>query len=266
MKKIYDKTGKIFAELNYAKEYYKDYAKHSHETLCLSLIKQGKINVDFHGKKSETLKPKQIVVFNPQEVHMTKNSEVKTYDYYSLHLHIKEYKKLQKDVLQTNELFSIKNIIEDKDLYFELLNCVENFQENEEKTLINIQSIISEILIKYAIKKNSNRQNEEDNSLALQVKEYILQNLHNPISIKDIAKSMSYNEAYINRVFKKAFGLTPHAYLVDKRVQKAKNSMLKNKEINLAALSNEAGFFDQSHFTKAFKKVFAITPNNYKKS
>jgi len=252
MKKIYDKNNKIFAELNYAKNYYEDYSKHSHKTLCLSIISQGEIKIQFHNKSIMSLKPKQIVVFNPQEVHMTKSTKFKTKDYYSLHINI------QNDVL-------IQNIIKDEELYFKILNILENFSKDEKNTILNITNISEQIVEKYSTKKNP-KQKDEENTLAIEVKKYILNNINNPITLKDISFDMNYNESYISRVFKKKFGLTPHAFLVDKRVQKAKDKMLDNKEINLALLSSESGFFDQSHFTKAFKKVFAMTPNNYKKS
>ncbi|MFA9374988.1 MAG: helix-turn-helix domain-containing protein, partial [Poseidonibacter sp.] len=56
----------------------------------------------------------------------------------------------------------------------------------------------------------------------------------------------------------------PHAFLVNKRIEKARNKMLNNKEISLAQLSSEVGFYDQSHFSKVFKRVFAISPNKYR--
>ena len=68
----------------------------------------------------------------------------------------------------------------------------------------------------------------------------------------------------MTRVFKEEYGLSPYAFLINKRVQKAKNRLLDGSRINLAQLSNEIGFYDQSHFSKVFKRVFATTPNKYR--
>lgn len=52
---------------------------------------------------------------------------------------------------------------------------------------------------------------------------------------------------------------------MNKRVEKAKRKLFHDKDIDLAELSNEIGFYDQSHLSKAFKRVLTIALNKYKK-
>ena len=64
--------------------------------------------------------------------------------------------------------------------------------------------------------------------------------------------------------FKKYFGMTPHAYIVNKRIQYGQQELKKGAAIIDTALS--AGFADQVHFQHTFKLLVAAMPNQYRKS
>jgi len=54
---------------------------------------------------------------------------------------------------------------------------------------------------------------------------------------------------------------TPHAYMLNQKIYKSK-ALLQNN-ISIAEVAIELGFFDQSHFHKAFKSVYALTPKEF---
>jgi len=64
------------------------------------------------------------------------------------------------------------------------------------------------------------------------------------------------------RAFKKHFGFTPHAYQINRRIQLGQQALKQGQPIVDAALS--AGFADQPHFQRVFKKVLQATPNQYR--
>lgn len=263
MKKIYDKSGNLFAELNYSKEYFLNYSKHSHDTFCISIIGSGELEIEFHSSKDEYLSPKQLVIFNPNQVHHTKSKSKSTQHYYNLHVNYKYAKKLQESIFkEESSFFSVENIIDDKKLYEDLLKSFENFLLYNENIQEKIENILLHIFSNFCIKEKEEK--NEEHLLCEKVKNYIIKNIEEQISLEDIAKEVSYNESYITRVFKNKCGLTPHAYLINKRIQKAKNRLSKDENINLSLLSSEVGFYDQSHFSKVFKRVFAQSPNKYK--
>jgi AraC-like DNA-binding protein len=66
-------------------------------------------------------------------------------------------------------------------------------------------------------------------------------------------------------VFKKELGLTPHAFITNYKINQAKNLLSTNSLKSLSEVAIESGFYDQSHFSKAFKRVFAITPSKITK-
>lgn len=260
MKKIYDSNDELFAELNYGKEYFSNFNRHSHETFVISVIGSGEIEVEFHLQAKTSFSPGQIVVFNPNQVHATKSKTKTSLNYYSLYINAQWYK----NNVDTKPLH-VQNIIAEQNLYHDLVNSYNEIILNNQKTNNTLEKTMKHILKKYLAKMDYKEDNEYEKVFFENVEKYILDNLKEQITLEDIAKAVDYNESYITRVFKKRCGLSPHAYLVNKRVEKAKRKLFDDKDIDLAELSNEIGFYDQSHFSKAFKRVLAITPNKYKK-
>jgi AraC-like DNA-binding protein len=62
--------------------------------------------------------------------------------------------------------------------------------------------------------------------------------------------------------FKRHYGMTPHAFLVNRRIQFARRQLREGKLIADVAL--DSGFADQAHFQRAFKQHLAATPGQYR--
>jgi AraC-like DNA-binding protein len=82
--------------------------------------------------------------------------------------------------------------------------------------------------------------------------------------LEKLAKEIYVSKFNLVRKFKEQVGLTPHSFLVQNRIRKAKEYLGQKKSVTEVAA--EVGFFDQSHFVKAFKSVVGITPSEYMKS
>jgi len=264
MKKIYDENGKLFAELNYSENYYLSYSKHSHDSLAFTVFFDGDIEVLFHNIDELNVDSKQVIVYNPHQVHVTKSKRANVKEYYTLHIDTVWSKQTQNSIFENlNEFLYLQNIIEEESIYKRLYEISQSIYFDKDFEIEQLKDLIKEIIEKYTILNKE--QNKEEPELIKKVEEYIEQNIEEQISLEDISKAVCYDESYITRVFKKKYGLTPHAFIINKRVQKAKEKLALSKDVNIAQLSNEVGFYDQSHFSKVFKKVFAITPNKYRK-
>jgi AraC family transcriptional regulator len=62
------------------------------------------------------------------------------------------------------------------------------------------------------------------------------------------------------RLFKESTGQTPHQYVVEARVRKAKE-LLTTGEFTISEAAYHVGFVDQSHLTRHFKRVFGLPPS-----
>ncbi|MFJ4052569.1 helix-turn-helix domain-containing protein [Pseudomonas sp. NPDC089743] len=85
-----------------------------------------------------------------------------------------------------------------------------------------------------------------------------------PLTLEDICAASRLSRSYLIRAFGERFGLTPHGYLLDQRVQYARAQLRTGRAIAEVAL--EAGFADQAHLQRAFKQHLAATPGHYRKA
>lgn len=83
------------------------------------------------------------------------------------------------------------------------------------------------------------------------------------ISLDTLCEISGYSAGHLIRAFKHSIGLTPHAYLVNRRIQLGRDE-LKNG-IPIAEAAQNAGFADQPHFHRTFKRLMAATPNQYQR-
>lgn len=89
----------------------------------------------------------------------------------------------------------------------------------------------------------------------------IAQQYHNPLNLASLASQCNLSKFQLIRGFKAKFGITPHSYLNDYRLEIAKSGIKARHPISQIALEN--GFADQAHFTRAFVKKFGATPKQY---
>lgn len=93
---------------------------------------------------------------------------------------------------------------------------------------------------------------------------YLDEHAAQDVSLDELCDRSGYSPGHLIRAFKQHFGLTPHAYRVNRRVQLGQRELKQGKPISEAALN--AGFTDQPHFQRTFKRLVAATPNQYRRS
>lgn len=91
---------------------------------------------------------------------------------------------------------------------------------------------------------------------------YLDQHCTEELSLDDLCMRSGYSPGHLIRAFKRYFGMTPHAYLINRRIQYSQRELKSGTAIADTAL--KAGFADQAHFQRTFKKLVAATPNQYR--
>ncbi len=89
--------------------------------------------------------------------------------------------------------------------------------------------------------------------------DYMEANLLEDIRLRELARITGLSPSHFARAFKVSIGLTPHRWLVEQRIHRAKRLMTKGGKPILVA-AHLTGFASQSHFTKAFRRVTGTTP------
>jgi AraC family transcriptional regulator len=89
--------------------------------------------------------------------------------------------------------------------------------------------------------------------------EYIQDQLDTDLTVSGIAQAVGMSPYYFTRLFKESTGQSPHRYVVEARVRKAKE-LLTTGKFTISEAAYHVGFVDQSHLTRHFKRVFGSPP------
>ena len=88
----------------------------------------------------------------------------------------------------------------------------------------------------------------------------LIENLEQPLSLKDLAREVGINEFNLKKYFKEVFGTTVFGYLHDFRMEKAKEQLCQEGS-KIAEVAQRMGYKHATHFTAAFKKYYGYVPN-----
>jgi AraC family transcriptional regulator len=98
------------------------------------------------------------------------------------------------------------------------------------------------------------------------VVEYIEEHLDGGPTLAQMAAVVRLNPYYFARQFKAATGLPPHQYVIARRVERAKQLLQAGTGLPLAEVAADAGFSDQSQFSRHFKRLVGVTPGQFQMS
>lgn len=93
--------------------------------------------------------------------------------------------------------------------------------------------------------------------------EFIHARLSDDLSIEQIAAESFLSPFHFARLFRNTVGVTPHQFVLQSRIERAKRLIRTAPYLNLTEIGLSVGFFDQAHFTKSFKRATGTTPKNF---
>ncbi len=79
------------------------------------------------------------------------------------------------------------------------------------------------------------------------------------LSLAELAETLNLSPTYFATAFKQAIDISPHQYVIQQRVERAK-LMLKKTDLAIADIALQVGFSSQSHLTQQFKRLTGMTP------
>lgn len=107
-------------------------------------------------------------------------------------------------------------------------------------------------------------QNDAINDFKLaQVKDFIEAHLAENLTISQMAKVAHLSQFHFARAFKVATGESPHQYVIQQRIERAK-MLLSITRLSVFEVADRVGFSNQSHFTAQFRKITGVTPKVYR--
>jgi AraC family transcriptional regulator, alkane utilization regulator len=84
-------------------------------------------------------------------------------------------------------------------------------------------------------------------------------------TVKEMAEFTKMSETHFQKLFKVNTGMPPIAYLSDLRLEKARELLEGDEFLQIQEIRAKVGIWQDSHFTRDFKKKFGVTPKEYRK-
>ncbi|MBP1962349.1 response regulator [Paenibacillus aceris] len=106
---------------------------------------------------------------------------------------------------------------------------------------------------------------QKDKNVIFEIAEYLEKHYHEDVTLQDIAGRFYLSREYISRKFKQEFEVNLSDYLGQIRMSKAK-VLLRNPHLRISQVAEMVGYQDEKYFSKVFKKLEGITPNEYRKT
>ena len=247
---------------------YRDFAfpPHVHETFAIGVIEAGGQRFR-HGRAPVLVMPAgTLCVINPGVVHEGLPATEEGWRYRMFYpspaLVASRLEHSQRGPL-SGEWGLEGHVIDDQELYREFLTLHASSQLKD--TLLERQTRIDEFL-RRLFQRHGNF-SPERNQLQVaprtvaRVRDYLHSMYQQQVSIADLAHAAGVSGTQVIRAFSAGIGMPPHAYLVSLRVERAKALLRDGRSPADVAL--ETGFYDQSQFTRHFKRLTGVTPARF---
>lgn len=158
------------------------------------------------------------------------------------------YKAKYKDVAQTmkDEMLYIINHKDDSPFHLigHLYLFIDSFVKSSAITQISKSNNLRDFYIKEALS-------------------FIEQNFQNDITVEEIAACCGLNRSYFGKIFHEVLGKSPQEFLISYRMTKA-TELLKLTSLSIAEVGSAVGYSNQLHFSRAFKKIYGISPRQWR--
>lgn len=229
------------------------YKSHFHNEISIGLVETGASTSKIDNKSYEIVS-NTILIIPAKMVHKCTPHDSKKWSfkmiYINEHLFETAFNKKSKDLkfssLKLNKAV-FKNIIK----FIDKAKDYSMDIENESMFLKYIYPVI-----------NVQNANILENFNLKRVKECIDDNYLSNITLDELAKINSVSKYSLIRQFEKQYGLSPHKYIMNLRINYAKKIIKANEDFAYVAI--KSGFYDQSHFIKYFKEYTGVTPMEYR--
>ncbi|KPX36361.1 AraC family transcriptional regulator [Pseudomonas ficuserectae] len=240
------------------------YAPHSHETFSIGAITAGQ-STYLHEKSSQRVTAGTAVLMNPGDVHACNPINNQPWSYLMLYVDSHWLGDIQQDIgLNAESGFQPLPYTHTSDplLFGKLTALYQTLTDAKADTLQKHCTAVAFFTLMLETFDAAPAPPLQLSPRVTRAAEYINDNFTRPIKLADICAAANLSASYLIRSFEQRYHLTPHAYLLNRRIQHAQTQLKSGKMI--ADVAQETGFADQAHFQREFKKHLAATPGQYR--
>lgn len=169
--------------------------------------------------------------------------------------------KLLKDILQGKSQFFLKRRI-----ISEIESTLLNVQPWNPNSLDRNEELINSafLLLLSSLSLSSESPLTKPGKWIENLNRIIRENDYLKLTTNDLCELLGYSRPTLTSLFKKYFYMTPHEYLMNLKFEHA-SYLLLNSDCTISEISERLGYANPAAFYRAFRKVYGVTPHEYKK-
>ncbi len=241
-----------------------NFRRHIHKTFIIGIVEEGG-RIIVHSKGKDLIKKKEVFILNPEQVHTCSSQSKSGHSYKLISISSSVMKILTSQISETFEdiPFFKKVYYKDSKLSDKILNLFKIIEKPESDFQIEstINSFLSYVIINFSTTPPVIIKAGKQKDSIKRVENFIINNYSKNISLKELSEIACLSPFHFQREFIKSVGITPHEFLNDFRISESKKMLLESEDISDIAI--RSGFFDQSHFSRVFRKTVGIPPGKY---
>jgi len=143
---------------------------------------------------------------------------------------------------------------------YQELNDLQSYSD-----FIETQGILLQLISRFSMPEQYNHKTKDIPVKILDAIRFISINLHQELSIHFLADRYNCNRQYFSRLFEQHMGIRPQAYIIQKRIERAKH-MISSGSLCFTDIAERTGFGSLSSFSKSFKNETGRSPRSYRKN
>ena len=236
----------------------KNFPCHWHNYYEFEYIRNGEYIHIVNGQKRR-LKKGDLVFCTTSDIHsieVTDKAYISTIQFEEKYL-TDTSKKIINSLKSRDFTFSDEDAKQVKETIFQLYDLKD---EAKPLRLDNIRNRIETLLLYCAAEDG---QNETRSNNLMNAVGFIDSNFREPITLQTAANLAGLSKGAFSSIFRKKIGVTFQDYIISKRL-KWSETLLKSSELNVTQIAYNSGFRSHSHFSSTFKKIYGISPLDYR--
>jgi AraC-like DNA-binding protein len=238
------------------------YGRHSHDTVSVGLVTGGRSRY-VHERGHDDVAAGTVVLMNPGAMHACNPEPGSAWSYRMVYIDAAWWRHMQGD-LEADRAGHLREFditsTRDPALGAHVMRVCERLADPRAQLLARQEAIVE---LATALHEHANAPPRDAGSPGLaRVAEALTQCCDQAFSLADLCAIARLSEAHLVRSFKRRYGMTPHAFLIDRRIQRSRHELRRGRAI--ADVAAEFGFADQAHLQRTFRRLHATTPGQYR--
>jgi AraC-like DNA-binding protein len=238
---------------------------HTHSYITVTAISNGSLSLKT-GEASVVLEKDKTAIIFPDQQHFVESGSGDIESAYVIYINETAFTStphlpLIKNLRSTFQIISDNNFYEDFLLVCDFL--LGNNSDTAKKETFS-DWIANKFICKLKV-ASSSYIGSNDQTLAEAIKKILDNYTGERAPVDAISSTFCRSKIYCNRIFKAAYNLSIQTYFLNLKAHRAKD-LLESAKNPIANVALDSGFYDQSHFTRVFKDIFQMTPEEFRQA